>query len=172
MAAGLAPNFAAKIVFRFLAGFFGSAPLTVGGGTIADLYNPLQATIAFPLMAIPAFSGPILGPVITSYVGRPGGLSWRWSEWTMLILAGVVLTLIMLFQPETYAPLLLKWKAKQYRKLTADQRFCSELDIVKTPVITRLVANGTRPFIIAWSEPIILTFCLYLSIIYIILFTL
>lgn len=172
MAAGLAPNFAAKIIFRFLAGFFGSAPLTVGGGTIADLYNPLQATLAFPLMAVPAFSGPILGPVITSYVGEPGGLSWRWSEWIMLILAGAIFTLIILLQPETYGPLILTWKAKQYRELTGDQRYRSELDIVKSSVVTRLIANSTRPFVMVWTEPIILTFCLYLSILYIVLFTL
>ena len=172
MAAGLAPNFGAKITFRFLAGFFGSTPLTVGGGTIADLYTPLETTLAFPLMAISAFGGPVLGPVISSYMGRPGGISWRWSEWIMLILSGAVLTLVMLFQPETYGPLILKWKAKQYRKLTGDQRFRSELDIVKSPLATRLVKGSTRPFVLVWTEPIILVFCIYLSIIYIILFTL
>lgn len=34
---GLSPNVGALLAFRLMAGFFGGAPLTNGGGTIADL---------------------------------------------------------------------------------------------------------------------------------------
>lgn len=56
----LAPNFGAHITFRFLAGLFGSTPLTVAGGTIADLWNPLEKTYGFPLYAFVGFSGPLV----------------------------------------------------------------------------------------------------------------
>lgn len=109
----LAPNFGAQITFRWLAGFFGSPSLTVSGGSIADLYDPLSKTYAFPLYAISGFGGPILGPVIGAYIGPAndrGVISWKWVEWVSLIAAALTLVVIVLFQPETYAPLLLRWK--------------------------------------------------------------
>jgi hypothetical protein len=61
LGAALAPNFGAQCVFRFLAGFSASTPLTVAGGSVGDLWSPLEKTFAFPLFAIPAFGGPVLG---------------------------------------------------------------------------------------------------------------
>ncbi|KAJ5518581.1 Major facilitator superfamily domain general substrate transporter [Penicillium expansum] len=58
MAAALAPNIHSHLIFRFFAGFFGSTPLTCAGGTVADLWDPLQKTYAFPAYAIPSFLGP------------------------------------------------------------------------------------------------------------------
>lgn len=167
---GAAPNFGGHITFRFLAGLFASTPLTVAGGTIADLWNPLEKTYAFPLYAFIGFAGPLFGPVIGSYIG-PSSLSWRWCEWLMLILAGVVLTIVVLGQPETYASLLLSWRAHHFRKLTGDDRFRSPLEVRKTSLWTRLKIALWRPFVMIWTEPIILLMSLYLTILYIVLFT-
>jgi MFS family permease len=53
------------LVFRFLAGCASSGPLTVGGGTVADVVPPAQRGRAMSLF----FMGPLLGPVgdITSH---------------------------------------------------------------------------------------------------------
>ena len=61
LGAALAPNIGGQIVFRFLAGLMGSAPLTVAGGSISDVWDTLQKTFGFPLFAIPGFGGPIIG---------------------------------------------------------------------------------------------------------------
>lgn len=61
LGAALAPNFGAQLAFRFLAGFSASTPLTVAGGSVGDLWSPLEKTFAFPLFALPAFGGPIFG---------------------------------------------------------------------------------------------------------------
>jgi len=50
--AALAPNIGGQIAFRFLAGLCGSAPLTVAGGSMSDMWNPLEKTWAFPLFAL------------------------------------------------------------------------------------------------------------------------
>ncbi|GAB7348615.1 hypothetical protein MBLNU459_g6992t1 [Dothideomycetes sp. NU459] len=170
MACALAPTFGGHITLRFLAGFFGSTPLTVGGGTIADLWNPLEKTFGFPIYAFVGFSGPLFGPVIGSYIG-PSGLSWRWCEWLMLILGGIVTVIIVLVQPETYAPLLLSWKAKHFREQTGDDRYRSPLEVRRTSFATRLKIALYRPFVMIWTEPIILLMALYLTILYIVLFT-
>ena len=47
------------LVFRFLAGCASSGPLTVGGGTVADVVPPEKRGRAMSLV----FIGPLLGPV-------------------------------------------------------------------------------------------------------------
>ncbi|SMR50729.1 unnamed protein product [Zymoseptoria tritici ST99CH_1E4] len=64
MASALAPNIGAQLAFRFLAGLFGSTPLTCAGGSVSDLWSPIERVFAFPVFANAAFSGPLLGPII------------------------------------------------------------------------------------------------------------
>ncbi|KAJ5261348.1 MFS general substrate transporter [Penicillium angulare] len=172
MASALAPNYAAELIFRFLSGVFGSPPLTCAGGTIADLWNPLEKTFAFPFYAIFSFSGPILAPVISSYMGQ-SSLGWRWANWIILIMSGVVMVIVILLQPETYSPLLLKWKAKHFRNITGDSRFVSEMDISHAEVggFTRIYDALKREFLLTFQEPIVLLISLYMTVIYIIIFT-
>jgi hypothetical protein len=96
--------------------------------------------------------------------------SWRWVEWTTLIMSGLVLILIVIFQPETYAPVLLSWKARHLRKVTGDQRFAAEMEIRGEPFLHRLGTALYRPFLLA-LEPIVFLITLYLTVIYIVLFT-
>lgn len=171
LGAGLAPNFGAQITFRLLAGCAASTPLVCAGGSVADMFDGVEKTWAFPLYAIAAFGGPMLGAVMGAYIG-PSSVSggWRWAEWTVLLAAGVIVVLLLLLMPETYAPLLLRWKAEHLRRLTGDERYRSELEVVEATLATRLQISMTRPFRMA-SEPIILAMTLYLSVVYIVLFT-
>lgn len=171
MASGLSPNIGAQIAFRFLAGFFGSTPLTCAGGTVSDLWNPLGKTFGFPLFAISGFGGPVLGPVIGSYIGTGDLPSWRWTEWITLITAGLVLSLIVLFQPETNPLVLLSWKAHHLRQLTDDDRYRAQMEITKSTLWYRLRISLSRPFILTANELIIILMALYLTTIYIVLFT-
>ena len=171
MASALAPNLGTQLVFRFLAGFFGSTPLTCAGGSISDLWNPMERVFAFPVFANAAFMGPIFGPVVGGFVGQSKLLSWRWCEWITLIISGAVLTVVVLFQPETFAPILLKWKATHLREITGDDRYVAEVEIRADPFWTRLLHALYRPFVLTAREPIVVLFALYLTVVYIILFT-
>ncbi|KAL5365024.1 major facilitator superfamily domain-containing protein [Aspergillus floccosus] len=170
MASGLAPNIGTQLLFRFLAGVFGCPPLTCAGGTIADIWNPLEKTLSFPLYAILSFGGAILSPPIASYMGQ-GTLSWRWTNWIILIMAGLVLALVVLFQPETYSPVLLKWKASHLRKSTGDFRYQSAMDLNRTSLLSRIVTACVRQLTLPIREPIILLLSLYMTVLYIVLFT-
>ncbi|KAJ5668088.1 uncharacterized protein N7477_006658 [Penicillium maclennaniae] len=148
MGSALAPNIGAQLAFRFLAG-----------------------TMYFPLYAVLSFGGPVLGPVIASYMGQTGVLSWRWTAWIILVASGAIFVLIILFQPETYSPLLLKWKGKQLCKITGDPRFRSEMDMEKIALFSRIGGAMERQFLITIHEPIILLISLYMTVLYIVLFT-
>ncbi|KAK7546616.1 major facilitator superfamily transporter, partial [Phyllosticta citricarpa] len=170
MASGLAQNIGAQIAFRFLAGFCASTPLVCSGGSISDLYNPLEKTFGFPLYALAAFIGPILAPVIGAYIGPSSLISWRWTEWVCLIMAGLVLIICIAAMPETYGPLLLTWKAAHLRQITGDDRFRAEHEIVDSTLFSRLKVAMTRPFLML-TEPIVMAMTMYLTVVYIVLFT-
>ncbi|KAF5022461.1 hypothetical protein F66182_5497 [Fusarium sp. NRRL 66182] len=170
MASALAPNFGAQITFRFLAGCSASTPLVCSGGSIADMYSSLEKTWSFPLYAAAGFGGPMIGAVMGSYIGPSTVVGWRWVEWTMLIASGLVLVLVLLFMPETYGPLLLQWKAEHYRRITGDDRFCCEHEIAGAGLFSRLKISMTRPFQML-TEPIIIAMTLYISVLYIVMFT-
>ena len=55
----LGRNTAMFLAFRFLAGCAASGPLTVGGGTVADVVPPAQRGKVMSVF----FVGPLLGPV-------------------------------------------------------------------------------------------------------------
>ena len=79
--------------------------------------------------------------------------------------------LLFLFHPETYAPTLLKWKAEHLRKLTGDNRFVSEIEIRAKPLNRRLLTALHRPFLLIIYEPIVILTSLYMTVVYIVLFT-
>lgn len=168
MAKALAPNYGSAIVFRFLTGFFGSTPMTAAGGTIADMWTPLDMIFCVPVGAMTSYAGPIVGPIIGAYLPQIG---FRWADWIALIISGAILVYVFLFQPETYRPVLLGWRAKHLRDMTGDNRYQVDEDISTHTLGSRLLVNIYRPFLMVYTEPIILVFAFYLTIIYIVLFT-
>ncbi len=130
----------------------------------------MERVFAFPMFANAAFLGPVIGPVLGGFIAQSTGVTWRWVEWTTLIMSGVVLALVVVFQPETYAPVLLAWKAHHLRNVTGDQRFVAEMEIRGESFLHRLGIALYRPFLLT-LEPIVLLVTLYLTVIYIVLFT-
>lgn len=61
LGSGLAQNFTTLAVCRFFAGFFGSAVVSVGGGTNADLWRPTLAGVVYPCYFVSPFLGPAFG---------------------------------------------------------------------------------------------------------------
>lgn len=113
----------------------------------------------------------MLAPMVGSFIGASHQVSWRWVEWITLIMSACVLVLILLLQPETYAPILLSWKAQEVRKITGDSRFRSELEIRHKSFPQTMKTSLYRPFFILFTEPIIMLIALYLMVVYIIMFT-
>lgn len=98
-------------------------------------------------------------------------VSWRWTEWITLIISALVLALVVFVQPETFTPIILKWKADHLRKLTGDDRFAAPVEIRADSFGKRLSIALYRPFQLTAQEPIVMLIALYLSVVYIILFT-
>lgn len=105
------------------------------------------------------------------FIAESTTLNWRWEDWVTLIFSGAILALVVLFLPETYPPTLLKWKAEHLRAITGDERYRAAIEIRQESLIFRLRRSLYRPFLLTAREPIIILLALYLTVIYIILFT-
>ncbi|KAM5354559.1 hypothetical protein ACJ41O_001206 [Fusarium nematophilum] len=103
---------------RFLAGCAGAAPITIGGGTIADLVPVEKRGKAMAAFGLGPLMGPVLGPIIGGFVA--GDLGWRWTLWIISIVSGVCTITCFILMKETFAPILLAAKASRLRKETGD----------------------------------------------------
>jgi multidrug resistance protein len=159
----LAPNMASLLVFRLLAGIAGSCPLTIGGGSIADLIVQEKRGGAMALFALGPLMGPVIGPVAGGYLGE--GAGWRWIFWLITIAGGVALTLSVIFMGETYEPTLLERKAKRLRKQTGNPNLRSKLhpDIPMRQFFTRALIRPTKMLVLS---PIVLSLSVYMAVVY------
>jgi hypothetical protein len=104
------------------------------------------------------------------FIGESNIVSWRWVEWTSLIASGVVMISLCLFQSETYAPMILKWKAIHLRRCTGDDRYVSTAEIRRLSFRRRWKIALSRPFLMSMREPTIILWTVYLTFVYIMLF--
>ncbi|KAI4090600.1 MAG: hypothetical protein LQ344_004647 [Seirophora lacunosa] len=167
MAKALAPNYGAALTFRFICAVFAASPMTVAGGTVGDIWTPMQIPFGLALVTFASYSGPILGPVVAAYAPAIG---WAWEDWISMIIVGAALVFVLLFQPETYSPVLLQWRAKHLRELTGDNRYQTKHENAGS-LGKRLLSNLYLPFTMTWTEPIILIFSFYPILLYFVLFT-
>jgi multidrug resistance protein len=157
------------IVFRFLAGCAGSSPLTIGGGTVADLFRPEQRAGAIALWGMGPLLGPVLGPVCGGYLVQAKG--WPWVFWILAIVGGVFSIGLFIFTSETYHPVILERKAARLRKETGNPNLRSKLtlDVPPKEIVRRSIV---RPLKLLFMSPIVLLMSIYISINYGILYLL
>lgn len=163
LACGFAPSLDSEIGFRFLAGFAGVAPMTVGSGTISDMFRQDQRGKVMSAWTLPILLGPTLGPVAGSYIGQ--ALGWRWDFWSLTIAAAVMFVIALILQDETYAMTLLERKAKRLRKETGNEKLRSALQPSRKPsqVFWQSIIRPTK---MLFLSPIIFGLSLYIAICY------
>jgi multidrug resistance protein len=83
IACAVAPNIGSLLVFRLFAGIAGSCPITIGGGSIADVFSQKERGGAMALFALGPLFGPVIGPVAGGYLAQAAG--WRWVFWVLTI---------------------------------------------------------------------------------------
>jgi MFS family permease len=64
------------IAFRFLAGLGGSAPQSIGGGVIGDLFDAEHRGQAISIYSLAPLLGPVIGPVAGAWIAEKS--TWRW----------------------------------------------------------------------------------------------
>ena len=85
-----------------------------------------------------------------------------------MMLGGLAL-LLLFFMSETYAPTILRRKARKRRAETGDERWWCRYDEKKS-LWTLLKINLSRPLIMATTEPICMFWNVYIGVVYAILY--
>ncbi|KAK8243820.1 major facilitator superfamily domain-containing protein [Phyllosticta capitalensis] len=149
IACAVADSMAMLVGFRFLAGMFGAAVLTLGAGTISDLMPPEQRGGAMALWAMGPLLGPIIGPIAGGFLVEHKG--WRWVFWLLAIL--------------TYAPVLVGRKTARLRKETGNPNLRNALDEGLSHK-ERFALAVVRPTKMLFCSPIVAIMSLYTAVIY------
>ncbi|KAJ6625787.1 major facilitator superfamily domain-containing protein [Mycena sp. CBHHK59/15] len=139
-----APDLAVVLVFRFLLGACGASFLSVAGGSVADMFSNDKVATPMAFYTLSPFLGPVFGPLISGFINQ--NLDWRWTYRILLIWTFGELVAIFLLVPESYAPVLLKRKARRLRKTTGDDSYWAPLDRRTTSITRSLLLSCYTPF--------------------------
>ena len=178
VACAVSTNLNMLIGFRFLEGTFGSCPLTIGGGTIADMIVQEKRGGVMSIWALGPLMGPVIGPVAGGYLSQAKG--WRWVFWVIAIAVSptrIPLVLLLNYQAaaitisafffmrETYAPVLLERKTKKLQKETGNINLKSKL---ASPITTTQFwwLSIVRPMKMLVFSPIVLALSTYMAVVY------
>jgi multidrug resistance protein len=163
VACAVSSNFGMLVGFRFLAGCCGAAPLTIGGGTIADMFPQEERAGAMAVWAMGPLLGPVVGPVAAGFLVQAKG--WRWVFWVLTICAGVFSIMFLIVGRETYAPTILEKKAARLRKETGNPNLRSVMasNIPQKELFLRAIV---RPMKMLFMSPIVFMTSFYVALNY------
>ncbi|KAI5954262.1 NAG4 [Candida jiufengensis] len=161
---GAAKNIGTLIVCRLIDGIAFSAPMTLIGGSLADIWDGPERGVAMAIFSAAPFLGPVCGPIFGGLLGDFTS-TWRWIYWTFLIVAGVFYAIFIVVVPETHHGILLKKRAKKLRKDTGDSRYRSlnEIEVRKFSEVAKV--SLLRPFLLL-SELIVFLITIYMAVVY------
>lgn len=165
LGSGFSHNYATLCVLRFLAGLFGSPSLSVGGGIIVDIFNPIDRSAASFFWVGLAMVGTGLGAILSGFAVQNKG--WRWTQWIFIFvtLAGWIPSL---FTSESYKKIILARRAKRRGQ-------APPVDNLSGSMLTRakwfLTITLFRPFAMLVQEPTVAYFSVYVGVIFSILFS-
>jgi len=162
----LSPNLSALIVFRFFSGVGGSGCITIGGGVIADLFQPDQRGFASAIFSLGPLFGPVVGPITGGFIAQRAG--WRWIYWVLLIASSVVALSIELFNQETNHRVLMRHKTERLRKELdrPELRSCYEESHIPQKPISVIAHGVSRPIKMLFMSLITGLMSTYMAVVY------
>ncbi|OQO12962.1 hypothetical protein B0A48_02426 [Cryoendolithus antarcticus] len=162
----VAQNLPTLFACRFLAGFFGCAPLSVVGGALADFWDPISRGVAASVFACAVFLGPTMGPIVGAFLSEAPMLGFRWTSWVTLMISGLCGLLFWFVFPESFGPVLLKRRARALRFETKNWALHAPAEEHEIDLKAILSKYLSKPFMMLAMEPILLLVTVYMSFIY------
>ncbi|KAL7935761.1 major facilitator superfamily domain-containing protein [Trichoderma chlorosporum] len=160
--AATSKNIGAVVICRFFAGVFGSPALSVGGGTMADMWPPARRGPSTALFVMAPFLGPCIAPIIGGFVVER--LNWRWLEWVS-VFWGVATCVFALGMKETYKKKILE-RDNKHNKSNDKEKPSSgrKLPTLSWGAIHKWASESlVRPMQLLFTEPIVLFLSLYVG---------
>lgn len=124
---GFANSKGLLIAARLLAGFGASAVYSMAFGVLGDVWSAKQRGRSLSMYLLVPLTGAAIGPIAGGFIVQYS--TWRWMFWATTILQCILeLTSFLIFR-ESYAPVLLRRRAKTLRTETGDSRFHAEIEM-------------------------------------------
>lgn len=163
----VAKNIGTVLVCRFLLGVFSSSALTNVGASLVDLHNESRG-LAIAFFSFCPYSGPVFGGIVNGFISI-STKRYDLMVWVNMAFAGVM-WIAMAFIPETYAPVILKKKAKRLRKETGNPKIMTEQEA--SPMSLSELVNTClyRPLKFIIQEPVLVLVCGFVALIYALLY--
>lgn len=163
----LAPNITAVLICRFLCGVFSASALSNVGASLVDMHtNTRGLAIAFFLFC--PYSGPVFGGVVNGFISVGTG-RFDLMIWVNMAFAGVMWIVISLI-PETYAPVILKKRARKLRKETGNPKIMTEQEASPMSFLELVNTCLYRPLRFVVLEPVLVLVCGFVCLIYSLLY--
>ncbi|KAH9476320.1 Efflux pump vrtL [Psilocybe cubensis] len=170
IACGFAQSKNQLIIFRLLAGLGGSAPLSIGGGVLGDIWHAEERGRAIAIYSLAPLLGPVIGPVCGGWIAERS--TWRWVFWSTSIVDVLVQLSGLFFLRETFAPFILEQKAKAIRQemeqgARAHREVRTIFESAESRSWQRIFAKAlTRPFQLFAFETIVQILGVYMAFVY------
>lgn len=165
----LAQNITTQLFCRFFAGIGASTILAIHGASIADLFGQEGRSLAWPLVALWSFLGTSFPPIVGGWIAQSTKISWRWTDWIAVLMSATTFVITIFCLPETFAPILLKWKASKIRKNTGNKNYIAPIES-QSSFSKRLITNLNRALIMSTREYIVILLGIWLVAVYIVVF--
>jgi multidrug resistance protein len=161
---GLAQTKTQLIIFRFLSGLGGSAPLAIGGGVLSDLFIAEQRGRAISIYSLAPLLGPAIGPIAGGFISER--TTWRWVFYATTIADALIQLSGLFFLQETYPPVLLLRKKQKLIKETGNEALHTEWDDPNRTVMAALRIALVRPFKLLGTQIIVQVLAVYMAYLY------
>jgi DHA1 family multidrug resistance protein-like MFS transporter len=144
--------------------------LTIVAAIFTDLYSNHFRGAAVATFGATVICGPLLAPSLGGFIAK-SYLGWRFTAYIPAFLGFAAATLALLFQKETYGPVILVSKAADLRRRTQNWGIRARQEEVEVDFKELVSQNLSRPLRILFTEPIVLLVTLYSSFLYALLYT-
>ena len=141
-----------------------SAPLTIGGGILADCWIPEERGKSIAIYTLAPLLGPVFGPIVGGFIIRH--TTWRWVFWAVSIADGLVQLLGLFFLRESYPPRILGNRSRTLRRSTGNQAWYTKWETPNRTFLSILKGALVRPFVLLGTQPILQILAFYLAFLY------
>ena len=153
-------------VFRFISGLGGGAPLAIGAGVLADMWEAKERGKAIAIFSMGPPIAPTIAPIIAGFISLR--TTWRWVMWVLTFATGFTFIFGIIFLNETFAPVILARKAKKLRIETGNKDLQTLFEVTEEgeSLWHKIGKNLIRPAKLLTGNVIVFVLSLYMALSY------
>lgn len=164
LACGFVQNYSQLLACRFWGGMAGAPPLSVGAGTLSDMFDDEHRNTPMALYSLGPLLGPVIAPIMAGWMVEY--INWRWVFWVLAIINAFIAVLGLIFYQESYAPVLLKWKAQRLRKESGNENLHTVFELSEEPFEHQILDAISRPIKMLFTNPVIVALGFFMAFTY------